>query len=128
MTRLENKIAVITGAAGGIGFATAKRFIDEGCSVVLADLSESALREATNGWNADRFALVQADVSQPGDIERCTQAAIERFGGLDIMVANAGIEGMVAPLSEYPVEEFDRVIAINVRGAFLSVRAAAPLI
>lgn len=128
MTRLKSKVAVITGAAGGIGLATANRFIDEGCSVVLADLSESALRDATSGWNADRFALVQADVSQPGDVERCTGVAIERFGGLDIMVANAGIEGMVAPLTEYPVDEFDRVLAVNVRGAFLSIKAAAPLI
>lgn len=128
MTKLDNKVAVVTGAAGGIGLATARRFVEEGAKVVLADLSEPALREATSGWNADGIALVQADVSQPGDVDRCTQAAVERFGGLDIMVANAGIEGMVVPLTEYPVEEFDKVLGVNVRGAFLSIKSAAPLI
>jgi len=128
MTRLNNKVAVITGAAGGIGIATAKRFLAEGAKVVLADLSEPALREATQGWDAERIALVQADVSQPEDVDRCARATIERFGGLDIMVANAGMEGLVAPLTEYSVEEFDRVLAVNVRGAFLSIKSAAPLI
>lgn len=128
MTRLDEKVAVITGGAGGIGIAAAKRFLEEGARVVLADVSERALKEATNGWSMDRIELVQADVSLPEEVERCTQAAIERFGGLDIMVANAGIEGLVAPLTEYPVEELDRVLSVNVRGAFLSIKSAAPLI
>lgn len=128
MANLNNKVAIITGAAGGIGLATAKRFLAEGAQVVLADLSESNLRESTNAWDASRIVLVQADVSQPGDVERCMETAIAHFGGLDIMVANAGIEGTVAPLVDYPVEEFDRVLAVNVRGAFLSIKLAAPLL
>lgn len=128
MVKLKDKVAIITGAAGGIGLATAKRFAAEGARLVLADISEAALRENTREWDTSHVALVQADVGKPGDVERCTQAAIEHFGGLDIMVANAGIEGMVAPLVDYPVEEFDRVLAVNVRGAFLSIKAATPLI
>lgn len=128
MTKLNNKVAVLTGAAGGIGIATAKRFLEEGARVVMADLSEAALRDATSGWDMERMALVETDVSRPGDVERCTQTAIERFGGLDIMVANAGIEGLVTPMTEYPADEFDRVLGVNVRGAFLSIKSAAPLI
>lgn len=128
MAQLDGKVAIVTGAAGGIGLATARRFIAEGAKVVLADLSEAALVDATSGWQKESIALVPMDVSRPDDVRRCTQVAIERFGGLDIMVANAGIEGMVAPLTEYSNDEFDRVLNINVRGAFLSIKFAAPLI
>lgn len=128
MKRLENKVAVVTGAAGGIGAAIGRRFVEEGASVVLADLSEAAMRDASAEWTGERVAYVQMDVSRPEDVERCANTAIERFGGLDIMVANAGIEGAVVPISDYPIEQFDRVLSVNVRGAFLSIKYAAPLI
>lgn len=128
MTRLQDKVAVITGGAGGIGKATAERFLKEGARIVLCDVSEAALKEAASGWDESRVALVAGDVSQAADIARATETARERFSGLDIMVANAGIEGLVAPLTQYPIAEFDRVLGVNVRGAFLSIQAAAPLI
>src|SRR5690606_22527096 len=128
MNRLENKVAIVTGAAGGIGLATARRFVEEGAQVVLADVSEARLREATQGWNSERIACVEADVSSEQHVRNLTERAIEQFGGLDVMVANAGIEGAVSPLTDYSVEEFDRVLAVNVRGAFLSIKYAAPLI
>lgn len=128
MTRLQDKVAVITGGAGGIGKATAERFLKAGARVVLCDVSEAALKEAASGWDESRVALVAGDVSQAADIARATETARERFSGLDIMVANAGIEGLVAPLTQYPIAEFDRVLGVNVRGAFLSIQAAAPLI
>ena len=128
MNRLENKVAIVTGAAGGIGLATAKRFLEEGARVVLSDVSEARMREATHGWDLERIAYVEADVSSEQDIRNLTERAVEQFGGLDVMVANAGIEGAVSPLTDYSVEEFDRVIAVNLRGAFLSIKYAAPLI
>lgn len=128
MNRLENKVAIITGAAGGIGLATARRFLEEGARVVLSDVSGAKLREATEGWNAERVALEEADVSAEQEVRRLTDRAIEQFGGLDVMMANAGIEGAVNPLTDYPMEQFDRVMAVNLRGAFLSIKYAAPLI
>ncbi len=126
--RLTNKIAVVTGASGGIGAAIARRFVKEGASVVLADLSEEGLAEAARGLPAHQVATIRMDVSDPEDVKRGVQLAVERFGGLDVMVANAGIEGAVAPLVDQSVDEFDKVLAVNVRGAFLSVKYAAPLI
>lgn len=126
--RLHNKVAIITGAARGIGAASARRFVQEGAFVVLADLSEKALLSVADSFASDRVAVCPMDVSQSQDVQRCADLAIERFGGLDILMANAGIEGLAAPITEYPLEEFERVLAVNVRGAFLSIRTAAPLI
>lgn len=126
--RLKNKVALITGAAGGIGSASARRFVREGASVVLVDRSEDALRAAAQDLDPARSAICVCDVSQPADVRRCVQTAVERFSGLDIVMANAGIEGRVAPIVNYPVDEFDRVLAVNIRGVFLCIQTAAPLI
>jgi NAD(P)-dependent dehydrogenase (short-subunit alcohol dehydrogenase family) len=127
-TRLTDKVAIITGGAGGIGLATGKRFLEEGArGVVLVDRDEGELREAASSLGAaDRVQVVAADVSEPASAERCVAAAEERFGGLDVMMANAGIEGPVRPLTDYSVEDFDRVLAVNVRGVFLGVKASVP--
>jgi NAD(P)-dependent dehydrogenase (short-subunit alcohol dehydrogenase family) len=125
--KLEGKVAIVTGAAGGIGRAAATRFVAEGAKVLLVDRSLSDLEEIARvlGPNA---AACNADVSKSDEVERATQLAVERFGGLDVMFANAGIEGVVGPLVSTSVEDFDRVLAVNVRGAFLSIKHAAPLI
>jgi NAD(P)-dependent dehydrogenase (short-subunit alcohol dehydrogenase family) len=128
MNRLQGKIAIVTGAAGGIGLATAKRFVEEGARVVLSDVSEARLCKVTEGWDAERIFCLEADVSSEQDMRKLTERAVEQFGGLDVMVANAGIEGAVKPITDYSAEEFDRVVAVNLRGAFLSIKFAAPLI
>jgi NAD(P)-dependent dehydrogenase (short-subunit alcohol dehydrogenase family) len=127
MKRLQGKVAIVTGAAGGIGAATARRFVEEGASVVLADLSEEALKAVAKSLDDAKVAICPTDVSRKEDVERCVKVAVERFGGVDIMMANAGVEGLVAPVTEYPLSEFDRVLAINVRGVFLAIQAAAPM-
>jgi len=126
--KLNKKVAMITGAAGGIGAATAKRFIADGARVMLVDLPDSKLEAVSASLPKDLVAFTAANVSDPASIERCMQATVERFGGLDIMFANAGIEGRVGPLVGCSVEDFDRVVAVNLRGAFLSIKYAAPLI
>lgn len=119
--KLQNKIAFITGAAGGIGFASARRFLDEGASVYLVDRSDTPLREyaATLGPRV-RFGF--ADVGVDADVERAVHDAIEHFGGIDVVFANAGTEGMVAPLLDYPVGELDHVVATNLRGVFSTIQ------
>ncbi|WP_022836518.1 SDR family NAD(P)-dependent oxidoreductase [Salisaeta longa] len=127
MGRLDGKVAVITGGAGGIGRATGQRFVDEGARVVLADRDEEAVQEAAATLGApDHVATVAGDVSTEEANAQFVQTARDAFGGLDIFVANAGIEGVHAPLTDYPLETFDQVLAVNVRGVFLGLRHAFP--
>ncbi len=123
--KLAGKVAVITGGTGGIGLATARKFVDEGATVVLADLHRDSLAEAAArlGERADHAVV---DVTQAEQIERLMETVVARHGGLDILVANAGIEGAVAEIVDYPVEQFDQVMAINVRGVWLSIKYAVP--
>jgi NAD(P)-dependent dehydrogenase (short-subunit alcohol dehydrogenase family) len=125
MTKLQGKVAIITGASGGIGAATARLFAREGARVMLVDREEEALRALCSELgDAARYAV--ADVSSVEDSKRYVQRARQDFGGVDVLFANAGIEGTVAPLTELSPEAFDRVLAVNVRGVFLGIKYAAP--
>jgi NAD(P)-dependent dehydrogenase (short-subunit alcohol dehydrogenase family) len=123
MGRLEDKAAVITGAAGSIGAATARRFVAEGARVVLADLDGDAL-DALARELGDAALAVPGDVTVGADVARAVRTAVERSGGLDIAFANAGIFGEVANIVDYPDDVFDRVLAVNVRGPFLVAKHA----
>jgi NAD(P)-dependent dehydrogenase (short-subunit alcohol dehydrogenase family) len=94
--------------------------------VVLVGRNEQALKAAVDRIGGDKAIAVGADVSRPEDNARVVQAAIDRFGGLDIFVANAGIEGATTSIETYPIEVFDQVMAINVRGVFLGLKFAFP--
>ena len=121
MSRLEGKVAVITGGAGGIGIAAAKRFVEEGAKVLLVDLDEQALVDASNEVGSNVSAYCVADVSSKADTDRFIQQAVDVFGGVDIFLANAGIEGEVIPFLEASEAMFDKVMAVNVKGVFLGV-------
>ena len=125
MGALEHKVAIVTGGSGGIGRATAAAFVREGASVMLVDRVEAELRAAAEALGAS-VACFAADVSDPAATRGYVEATIARFGGIDVLFANAGIEGRVAPITECPVEELDRVLAVNVRGPFLGIQAVAP--
>lgn len=127
MKRLQDKVAVITGGSGGIGKVTAERFLREGASVVLVDIDQSSLDEAGRELGEkDRVLGVRADVSQEDDVKRYVDSAMDRFGRIDVLFNNAGIEGEVAPLHEQDAAMFDKVIAINVRGAYLGLKHVLP--
>jgi NAD(P)-dependent dehydrogenase (short-subunit alcohol dehydrogenase family) len=127
MSRYAGKVVVVTGASGGIGRATARRLASEGASLLLTDLAGPALDEAAHAAaGAARVETLATDVSREDDVRRMVETAVARFGGLDFLVNNAGIEGAVCAIEEYPVETFDRVLAVNVRGVFLGVKHAAP--
>ncbi|MBX9963987.1 MAG: SDR family oxidoreductase [Burkholderiales bacterium] len=126
MARLPGRIALITGAGSGIGLATAELFAREGAKVVLVGRNEAALADATTRIGKELAVPVVADVSRPEDNARMVQTAIDRFGGLDIFIANAGIEGATTSIETYPIETFDEVMAINVRGVFLGLKYAIP--
>jgi len=126
MARLDGKVALITGAGSGIGLAAAESFAREGAKLVFVGRNEQALRAAVNRIGPDRASAVVADVSRPEDNERMVKASVDRFGGLDIFLANAGVEGVTSPIEDYPLEVFDQVMAVNVRGVFLGLKATIP--
>lgn len=126
MGSLDGKIAIVTGAAGGIGGTSAALFVREGASVMLVDRDEKTVAEVARTIGGDRVAYTAADVSSPEGTKAYVEATVRRFGGIDVLFANAGIEGRFAKLVEYPIEDFDRVLAVNVRGVFLAIREAAP--
>ncbi|MFP4470670.1 MAG: SDR family NAD(P)-dependent oxidoreductase [Bacteroidales bacterium] len=127
MKRLNEKTAVITGGAGALGKSTAKRFLDEGASVMLVDLKEDDLKTAVEELGGDRAYYAVADVSKVDDVQNYADAARQHFDKVDIFFNNAGIEGVVKPITEYPVEEFDKVIAVNIRGVWLGMKYMIPL-
>lgn len=126
MTRLANKVIVLTGAGSGIGLAAVKLFAAQGAQLMLAGRNEAALAAAVKQVGERNAAYVVADVAQPEDNARLIEAAEQRFGGIDAFVANAGVEGAIASIVDYPVDAFDQVMAVNVRGVFLGLKYAIP--
>ena len=126
MDRLKRKVAVITGGAGGIGLAAGKRFVAEGASVLLVDIDEAALSEACNQIASNKVSYFVADVTSAADNHAMANAATERFGAIDIFLANAGIEGEIASILDYDEARFDQVMDVNVKGPFLGLRAVLP--
>ncbi|MCM3217878.1 SDR family oxidoreductase [Niallia taxi] len=123
MKRLENKVAIITGGAGGIGKVSAKRFLEEGAKVVLVDLFQESLDQTKAELDKlGEVITIQADVSQEEDVKNYVDKTVERFGKIDVFFNNAGIEGKVAPITEQKVEDLDKVLAVNVRGVFLGLK------
>ena len=126
MTRLANKVVVLTGAGSGIGLAAANLFAKEGAKLMLAGRNEAALAAAVKAAGEGNAAYVVTDVSKPQDNERLIKAAEHKFGGIDAFAANAGVEGAAASIVDYPLDIFDQVMAINVRGVFLGLKHAIP--
>lgn len=130
MGRIQGKVAVLTGAASGIGEATARLFAYEGAAVVMADVNDergeklaAAIRES--GGKAD---YVHADVSVEADVKAMIDKAMSLHGRLDTVFNNAGFGGTSGPVAEIPVEEFDATMGVLLRGVFLGVKHAAPIL
>jgi NAD(P)-dependent dehydrogenase (short-subunit alcohol dehydrogenase family) len=121
--RLADKVAFITGGAGSIGLATARAFVAEGAHVLIADLDATELRQAA-GELGDDVAWTVTDVTDPSQVEAAVGQTVEEFGRLDCAFANAGVFGVVAPVAAYPVDVFNRVMAVNVTGSFLVAQSA----
>ena len=126
MGRLDGKTAIITGATGGIGGATAAKFLKEGANLVLAGREEGRLQEAADKLGGgDRVVICAGQPAEQDDVEQLVATATDRFGALDIFVANAGSEGKVMPILMTSVEDFEEVQQANLRGTFLAIKHAA---
>ncbi len=126
MNKLEGKVAIITGGAGGIGKEIAKAFLNEGADVLIFDLNEDDLIKVCKEIESNHLSYFAGDVTKPEDNLKAVEIAKEKYGGVDIFIANAGIEGEVNNIEEYSIDKFDQVMAVNVRGPFLGLKAAIP--
>ena len=124
---LEGKVALVTGAAAGIGEATARLFAQEGAQLILADIdAERGKKVSTELGEITRTLFIEMDVSQSAQVENGVLEAKRDFGKLDVLVCNAGIEGKNLLLHEYTEAEFDKVISVNLKGPFLTMKYAIP--
>ena len=124
--RLAGKTAVITGGAGGIGRAAARLFAEEGASVLIADLSEESLAAAVDDIGSNQVSYCVTDVTNADENDEMIAVAEARYGAVNILLANAGIEGAVKPTLDYDEETFDRVMAVNVKGVWLGLKSVIP--
>jgi NADP-dependent 3-hydroxy acid dehydrogenase YdfG len=124
----DGKAVLLVGASVGIGAATARLFSDLGASIVLASRNTDALQALAAELSAQRRAAVaiQADVARDGDVERAVELAVERYGGLDVALNNAGIQGPARPLAEQTSDDIDRIVDVNLKGIWRSMRAELP--
>ncbi|AFZ66887.1 SDR family oxidoreductase [Deinococcus peraridilitoris] len=128
MNMLTDKVAFITGAASGIGLASAKRLAQEGARVILADMQDEegqrAQQEITQAGGEALF--VHCDVSSPDSVRQAVEAGVQAFGRLDIVFANAGVNGVWAPIDELQPDEWNTTLAINLTGTYLTVHFTVP--
>ncbi|ASF38253.1 NAD(P)-dependent oxidoreductase [Halobacillus halophilus] len=128
MGRLDGQTAVITGGSGGIGKTTARLFLQEGAKVSLVDVDEEALKDAKSELDAyGEVMTVTADVTEEKDVQNYVEKTLDQFETIDIFFNNAGIEGEVRPITEQRVEDFDKVMNVNVRGVFLGLKHVMPV-
>lgn len=126
MKQLNDKVAIVTGGASGIGKAIVELFVKEGAKVVVADLNEKLGNELINNLGDGNVIFIKADSSSPEDNKKIVDAAIENFGALHIAVNNAGIGGEANPVADLSIEGWKKVIDINLNGVFYGMHYQLP--
>ena len=128
MGMVEGKVCVVTGAAGSIGLASASLLLREGAKVMLVGHNEENLNRAvkTLDGKADSVGTVRANVADSQETQRYIDETVARWGKIDVLFSHAGISGVIKPVTEYPEDVFDAVMAVNVRGSFLACKYGLP--
>ncbi|AVR45106.1 oxidoreductase [Christiangramia fulva] len=124
--KLQGKRAVITGAAGGIGKATAALFLKEGAKLMLVDVKAEELKKIASDFHSEDVEFFVADVSKKEEVKKYAEAALKAFGGIDIFFNNAGIEGVASPFYDYPDDMFDKILDVNVKGVWYGCKYVIP--
>jgi NAD(P)-dependent dehydrogenase (short-subunit alcohol dehydrogenase family) len=124
---MKNKRIVITGGSGAIGKALAKELLAKGATVLIIDLKEEDLKKAKEELASEKLFTFKADVTKEKEVAKYVQYAVDKMRGIDIFYNNAGVEGKVAPLDEYPLEVFDQVINVNIKGVYYGLRHVFPV-
>ena len=127
MAGVEGKSVILTGGAGDIAQVVAARLLEAGARVLLVDRDKERLDVVAASFGSDQVQVFAGDVTSEEDTQSYVQAALSHFDGVDVLLANAGIEGVVAPMGEYPLDDFERVMAVNVTGPFLGIKHVFPL-
>ena len=123
--RLQDQRAIVTGAGSGFGEGIARKFVAEGARVIVADRDEAAAKRVAAALGEAAFAFA-ADVTRAADVKAMVEAAHQRFGGLEILVNNAGMGHVPQPLDELDEETFDRILAVNVKAIYLAAKVVVP--
>lgn len=123
--RLEGKVAIVTGAASGIGAEAVKIFVENGAFVVIADINDELGHHLANSIGLDKVSYHHCDVRDEKQVEEIVAFTLERYGTLDIMFSNAGNAGPLSSILEFDLNEFDNTMAVNVRGAAATIKHAA---
>jgi NAD(P)-dependent dehydrogenase (short-subunit alcohol dehydrogenase family) len=128
MGMLEGKVCVLTGGAGSLGLESAKLLLKEGARVMLVDKKQEMLEKAVEELEekADRVSSVAADVSDTEQTRNYIESTVQKWGKIDVLFSNAGISGVIKPITEFPEEVFDAVMAVNVRSSFLACKYGLP--
>ena len=128
MGKLVQKVAIITGGAGGLGKETAKLLLQEGAKVLIVDLFDEPLLKTKEELSKyGEILTVKADVSQESDVINYVKTAVDHWGKIDVFFNNAGIEGIYSSFVDTTVENFDKVMSVNVRGVFLGMKHVLPV-
>ena len=119
---VEGKTCIVTGGAGSIGLATVRALLAEGAKVMLVDLDTDKLKHTVRELGTDNAAFVAADVTDAAQTRNYVEETVARWGKIDVLFSNAGNDGPLMPITEYPEDLFDKIIATHVRGCFLSCK------
>jgi NAD(P)-dependent dehydrogenase (short-subunit alcohol dehydrogenase family) len=123
---VEGKTCIVTGGAGSLGLASVRTLLAEGAKVMLVDLDADRLARTVRDLGTDRAAFTAADVTDVAQTRKYVGDTVARWGNIDVLFSNAGNDGPLAPITEYPEEQFDRIIATHVRGCFLACKYTLP--
>ena len=126
MQALAGASVIVTGASGGIGRATVEGFLAEGSRVIMGVHRDEGCRDLQEKWGPDRARMVRADLRDESEIRHLIETAVDSFGGLDVLVNNGACLVPMKPMHEHTQEEFERLIAVNVRGLWLTCKYAYP--
>ncbi|MFZ0476181.1 MAG: SDR family NAD(P)-dependent oxidoreductase [Halobacillus sp.] len=128
MTTVQDKVFIVTGAASGMGYAAARRLVNEQANVALLDINEDRLKEAEQQLQgeANRTLTLTTDLSSPEEVKKSIDMVQEHWGRIDGVFANAGVNGKVMPIEDMPPEEWDHTIETNLKGSFLTLKYAIP--